>query len=105
MITPVDVTALEQLAGQRQAGAVAAHALAGLDVVVVVGAAGLRAVCTTSKQRDGPLARGVAGEAVLIELVDGDVQGEAADGVPEDEDRRASPSSGRMVTRAAIQPP
>ena len=64
------VAALEQLARQRQAGAVAADPLAGLQVGVVVGAAGpsggRHRLVERSAQRRRPLPREVSGRAVLV---------------------------------------
>src|SRR3954462_14936040 len=77
--------ALEQLAREREAGAVAAEALGGLVVVAAVGAAGpaggLGGLEERPAQRRRALAGEVSGGAALIGLVDRDVQSGVADGV------------------------
>src|SRR5215210_1202726 len=76
--------ALEQLARQGEAGAVAAETLGGLVVVGPVGATGparrLRGLEERPAQRGRALAREVPGGAALVGLVDGDVQPGVADG-------------------------
>src|SRR3954452_7645153 len=78
-------TALEEIAREREAGAVAAEALGGLVVVGAVGAAGtaggLGGFEQRPTQRRRSLAREVSGGAALVGLVDGDVQPGIADGV------------------------
>jgi hypothetical protein len=77
--------ALEQLAGEREAGAVAAQALGGLVVVGAVGTArpprGLGGLEQRPSQRRRALAREMPRRAALVGLVDGDVQPGVADGV------------------------
>ena len=79
--------ALEQLAREREAGAVAAEAFGGLVVVGAVGAAGaaggLGGLEQRPAQRGWSLAGEMAGRAALIGLMDGDVQAGVADGVAE----------------------
>jgi hypothetical protein len=71
------VAALEQLARDRQAGAVAAKPLGCFDVVVVVWRAGsagaLGGLEERPAQRRWPLAGEPAGSAAGVGLVDGDV--------------------------------
>src|SRR5439155_19200457 len=80
------VAALEQLASDGQAGAVAAEPRGGLLVVGVVGVARaareLRRLIERPAQRRRALARQVPGRAPLVGLVDGDVQAGVAHGVP-----------------------
>ena len=75
--------ALKQLAGEGEAGAVAAEPLGGLVVVGAVGAArparGLGGFLERPAQRGRSLAGEVPGRAALIGLVDGDVQAGVAD--------------------------
>jgi hypothetical protein len=75
--------ALEQLAGEGEAGAVAAESLGGLVVVGAVGAAGpprgLGGFVERPTQRGRSLAGEVSGRAALIGLMDGDVQAGVAD--------------------------
>ena len=77
--------ALEQLAREGEAGAVAAETLGGLVVVGAVGAAGpargLGGLEERPAQRRRALAREVPGGAALVGLMDGDVQPGVADGV------------------------
>ena len=101
--------ALEQLAGEGEAGAVAAEALGGLVVVRPVGAAGptrrLGGLEERPAQRRWSLAREVAGGAALVGLVDGDVQAGVADGVARGGEAAASPSSARIVTAVSSPMP
>ena len=78
------VAALEQLAGDGQARAVAAEARGGLLVVRAVGAAGapggrLGGLEERPAQRRRPLAREVSGRAALVGLMHGDVEAGVAD--------------------------
>src|SRR5215212_8786147 len=103
------VAALEQFAGDGQAGAVAAEPGGGLLVVGVVGAARppgeLRRLIERPAQRRRALARQVPGRAALIGLVDGDVQAGVADSVPRRGEAGASPSSARIVTAVSAPMP
>src|SRR3954469_12084959 len=78
------VAALEQLACDGQAGAVAAEPFGRLLVVVVVGGAGpagaLGGFEERPAQRRWALAREVAGRAAGVGLVDGDIQAGVANG-------------------------
>jgi hypothetical protein len=77
------VAALEQLARDRQAGAVAAEPLGSLLVVGAVGAGRASCVLRGLEERPAqcrwPLAREVPGRAALVGLVNGDVQAGVAD--------------------------
>src|SRR5215207_5508200 len=77
------VAALEQLACQREAGAVAPETLGGLLVVTAVGAArppgGLGGLEQRPAQRRRSLAGEVPGGAALVGVMDGDVQPGVAD--------------------------
>jgi len=72
------VAALEQLAGQGETGAVTADPLCGLQVVRAVGAGREPGALRGFIQRPAQRGRALAGEmptrAVLVRLVDGDVQ-------------------------------
>ena len=72
------VVAFEQLARERDARAVAADAFGELEVVLPVGAVreagALRGFIQRPAQRGRALAGEVAGRAVLVGLVDGDVE-------------------------------
>ena len=79
------IAAFEQFAGEREAGAVAADPLGQLEVVVAVGTGGepgsLCGFIQRPAQRGWSLAGEVAWGAVLVGLVDGDVQSGVAHGV------------------------
>src|SRR4051794_32863508 len=94
--------ALEQLARDGQAGAVAAEPFGRLEVVVVVGGGGPARALGRFEQRPaqcgGALSGEVAGRAAGVGLVHGDVQAGVATASREELKRRASPSSARIVT-------
>src|SRR6266542_4211097 len=79
------VGAPAELARDREAGAVVAEPLGDLEVVAAVGRAGAGGRDGRFVQRPaqhfGPLVREVAGRALVVGLVDGDVQAGVADGV------------------------
>src|SRR4051794_17840122 len=84
------VPALEQLAGDGQAGTVAAEPSSGLFVIGLVGAAGapgeLRRLIERPAQRGRALAGQMPGSPALVGLVDGDVQAGVANGMPRREE-------------------
>src|SRR6266498_818604 len=72
------VGAPAELAGNREAGAVVVDPVGDLEVVAAVGRAGAGGrLCRLEQgpaQQRGPLVREVAGRALLVGLVDGDVE-------------------------------
>src|SRR6266536_2181344 len=79
------VGAAAELAGNGEAGAVVVDPLGDLQVVAVVGRAGAGRLLCRLEQRPaqhlGPFLRELAGRALAVRLVDGDVEAGVADGV------------------------
>src|SRR5436190_14817141 len=79
------VGAPAELAGDREAGAIVIDSVGDLEVVAAVGRAGasgrLRRFEQGPAQHRGSLVREVPGGALLVGLVDGDVEAGVADGV------------------------